>query len=62
MRVDGVVLRASTRTNGENPRPFELSQVPGGGGLGDPQPANDLLGVELPLQQEIDDAETRRIR
>ena len=55
--VDRVVLHAASRLDLDQSRPLQLREVPGHGRLGDPQPADDLLGIELAAAEQVDDAQ-----
>ena len=59
--IDRVVLRAAACFDGDETRALELGEVARYGRLGDAEAADDLLGVELPFEQQIEHAQARRI-
>ena len=60
--IDRVVLRASSCFNRDQACALELGKVARYGRLGDPEATDDLLGVELALEQQIEHTQARRIR
>ena len=56
--VDRVVLHPTARAHGQQSGPLELRQVARNRRLGDPETADDLLGVKFVAPEQVQDAQT----